>query len=93
MKITFIDQPAVYVSDERGEALKEQLMIGAKMLDIDGNLYSASSITAITKGSAPSEWGKTTDAKRITAPKHERAEEDSPGYKRYKQMRKAILGS
>lgn len=87
MKITFIDQPAIYLSEERGERIKQQVMIGAKMLDIDGNLYSTASITAITKGAEPSTWGKTKNVKRIIAPRHAAATETSDGFKKFKQAR------
>ena len=90
MKISFIGQPPIYVSKERGETIQEQLMIGAKMFNIDGNTYAASTISAITKESAPSEWGRNSDAKRITAPKHERAEVDSPGFRKFKEARQRL---
>lgn len=91
MKIAFFDGKPIYVSKERGEALQQQLMIGAKLIDIDGNLYNASSIKAVTKESDPSQWGHDVSKKRLNAAKHERASVDSVGYKKFLQMKHKLL--
>lgn len=49
MKISFYDDQPVFVSKDRGEALQKQLIEGVELINIDGNLYKASSIKSVTQ--------------------------------------------
>lgn len=91
MKISIVGQTPIYVSRERGELIKKRLANGIEYFDINGNMYKASTITAITYESDPSQYGHDVDAKRLAAPKHERATEESPGFLKFQAAKKALL--
>lgn len=88
MKVTIIGQEPIYIDDEQGERLKLAIMRGVERVVINGDMYKASVITAVTHEEAPKVRNWLLEAGPVV--KHERARLDSIAIKRFKQRRQQM---
>lgn len=93
-KVSFYDklkQP-ITISDDRGEALKQALLLAAPFVEIDDNLISTASISSVEKNKVPPQYRlmteDTVDGKHLI----DNRGHISDGYEKFQEMKRKILG-
>lgn len=94
MKINFIGLDPIQVTVDQAQEIKKALANGVAYVSIGNNMYKASIIVGVTderEHTTPiTMWNYVPESRRISAPKHERAERTSPAFKQYLAIRKKL---